>query len=90
LNVEQILVGAGAQCVGGDLILGHKVVGNYRDGMFSATLDGMVLVDDFQQKKQEEILAIARASHDDMEVHVEGLEPEVTKVRRGRRSKAEE
>ena len=42
---EKKLIDLGAECVCGDLILGHKTVGEYRDGSFRLTDDGRKLLD---------------------------------------------
>lgn len=41
---EKALLALGADCVGGDLILGHQVVGHYRDGDFSMTDAGRAAI----------------------------------------------
>lgn len=40
-NLDKLLE-RGAQVVGGDLILRHKVVGNFRNGDFYATEEGLL------------------------------------------------
>lgn len=37
---EKELIARGAECVAGDLILGHTVVGKYRHGQFAVTPEG--------------------------------------------------
>lgn len=37
---DKELIARGAECVCGDLILGHKVVGHYRNGQFVITPEG--------------------------------------------------
>lgn len=39
-DAEQVFLERGAQCVGGDLILRQKVVGQYRNGSLIVTDDG--------------------------------------------------
>jgi len=39
------LIAAGAQCVGGDLIWKHKVMGSFRNGDFQITEDGKAVLD---------------------------------------------
>lgn len=41
---EQKLLALGAECVGGDLILHHKVLGRYRNGDFFITEDGLKML----------------------------------------------
>ena len=43
-NLDQLLE-RGAQIVGGDLILRHKVVGQFRNGDFFVTEDGLLELD---------------------------------------------
>lgn len=40
---EKDFVNAGAECVGGDLILNRIVVGRYRNGQFFLTEEGMLM-----------------------------------------------
>lgn len=42
---EKNLLKMGAECVGGDLILGHQTVGMYRDGSFLLTDAGRTVLD---------------------------------------------
>jgi hypothetical protein len=55
---EEILRAAGASCVGGDLILKHKTVGQYRNGDFQLTAEGLLLIEDLRQQKDDEIRAV--------------------------------
>lgn len=41
MATEKELIAAGADCVCGDLVLNHVVVGRYRDGSFYPTDEGM-------------------------------------------------
>lgn len=43
-NVDK-LVSLGAECVGGDLIYKHKVMGSFRNGDFTLSADGKALLD---------------------------------------------
>jgi hypothetical protein len=72
LSSEAALVAAGAECVGGDLILKRQVVGQYRKGVFEISPAGAVVLDDLQKQNQAEILAVVQEMNE--------------KPRRGRRA----
>lgn len=85
-SMEKSLRDAGAQCVGGDLILGREVLGHYRNGQLILTVAGAAALEDLAGKKNEEILAVARAAVADADdPDVGELEiPTETRRRRGR------
>ena len=41
MSLEKTLLDAGAECVAGNLVLKHKVMGSYTDGAFVASEDGL-------------------------------------------------
>lgn len=45
---EQKLLALGAECVGGDLILRHKVLGRFRNGDLYLTDDGKAVLESAQ------------------------------------------
>lgn len=78
MSIEQTLIDMGADCVCGDLILNRRVVGQYRHGLFEATLDGVAMLEQAGEKKQAEILAVvhemtAAGDSGDIEVDVSDL-----------------
>lgn len=41
MSIEQKLIDQGAQCVAGQLLMKHTVLGNFRNGVFIPTEDGL-------------------------------------------------
>lgn len=72
-NFEK-LVAAGAEIVGGDLILKHKVVGQFRNGDLLITEDGLaaLAVDDVEFKEVEPARAKGRKKAVETPVDPEG------------------
>lgn len=52
---EQKLLALGAECVGGDLILRHKVLGRFRNGDLYLTDDGKQLIEQDVEGAVEEV-----------------------------------
>ena len=90
LSIEETLRAAGARCVGGDLILRQELVGQYRNGQFSASLAGLAHFEQMQQEHNAAIVAIAREAIDNPDPdigEISGLELATEPARRGRRAK---
>lgn len=54
MSIEQKLLDQGAQCVGGQLIFKHKVLGDFKNGIFNPTNDGLAMaeIDDVVVKSE--------------------------------------
>lgn len=84
MSVAETLIKAGAHCVGGDLILNNQSLGQFRDGDFHISAEGLMVFEDLQKKHSDSIVQAARdALAEDLDLGDVDLEP----PRRGRKAK---
>jgi hypothetical protein len=101
LSSEETLIAAGAECVGGDLILKHEVMARYRDGVMNLTLAGHAWLAEHEKEKTIDKLLVLRQYLDaapvpddltpfdpDIGDYTVG-EPTPAPTRRGRKPKAD-
>lgn len=81
MSIQQTLVAAGAECVGGDLILNREVLAQHRGGVLTLTLAGHAWMEDQAKKNQAAIVAVAKEMSADPDIGDFQLEPP---LRRGR------
>lgn len=83
MSIQQILMEAGAECIGGDFILNREVLAQHRSGTLSLTLAGHAWMEDRAKKKQESIVEVVKEMTADPDIGDFQLEPA---PRRGRKS----
>lgn len=89
MSVADKLIQAGAECVGGDLILNNKSMGHFRDGDFHISAEGLLVHEDLEKQRVESLAAAARESMTVEDLEVGSLELEPATGKRARKAKGE-
>lgn len=89
MSVADKLIQAGAECVGGDLILNNKSMGHFRDGDFHISAEGLLVHEDLEKQHVESIAAAARESMAGDDLEIGNLELEPATGKRARKAKGE-